>query len=462
MTSAVGEKLNFLSASEASRLIRAGEISATELLQDCFDQIHRLDAELKAWVHLNPNISFAEARAIDEKVKSGARLGRLAGVPVGVKDIYNTRDMPTQMGSPIWKDFTPGNDARVVYSLRMADAVVAGKTTTAEFAVHAPAPTGNPHNPAYMPGTSSSGSAVGVAAYMVPIAMGTQTAGSTLRPASYCGIFGFKPSFGVIPRTGMLKTTDSLDTVGFFARTPDDLEILFDVLRVHGRDYPISEAAYSDETRQSKGPRPWRIALARGPKWNDAEHYAQQALLAFAKHVSNQPDIILTEIELSPSFSRAHDIHAIIYDKTLSYYFKEEFRQHTLISPIMYEIINRGNRITLETYQRALVEQSALSKEFDALMTQYDAILTLTTGGSAFKGLDSVDRPDSCLVWTLCGAPAVNLPVFQNDEGMPFGAQLVARRYNDILLLRLLRALREQNIIPSRTHPHPALADVEQ
>src|SRR5438132_1097338 len=144
VTSAVAEKLNFLSASEAARLIQAGEITATELLRDCFSQIHRLDAELKAWVYLNPEISFAEARTVDEKIKGGGRAGRLAGVPVGVKDIYNTRDMPTQMGSPIWKDFTSGNDARVVYSLRMAGAVVAGKTTTAEFAVHAPAPTGNP------------------------------------------------------------------------------------------------------------------------------------------------------------------------------------------------------------------------------------------------------------------------------------------------------------------------------
>jgi len=458
VTSAVGEKLNLLSAAEASRLIGAREITATELLQDCFEQIHRLDAELKAWVHLDPEISFAEARAVDEKIKSGSRPGRLVGVPVGVKDIYNTRDMPTQMGSPIWKNFTPGNDARVVHSMRMADAIVAGKTTTAEFAVHAPAPTGNPHNPLYMPGTSSSGSAVAVAAYMVPVALGTQTAGSTLRPASYCGIYGFKPSFGIIPRTGMLKTTDSLDTVGFFARSVNDLEIMFDVLRVRGADYPLSDAALSDSSRQNKGPRPWRIGLVRGPKWNDAEPYAQQALIRFAHDLSEEPDMIVSEIDLAESFSRAHDIHGVIYDKTLSYYFKNEFRQHTLISPIMYEIVTRGNQVRVEQYQRALEDQSAIASEFDSLMMEYDAILTLTTGGAAFEGLDRVDRPDNCLIWTLCGAPAVNLPVFQDDKKMPFGAQLVARRYNDILLLGLLHALREKEIIPSETNPHPSLA----
>jgi Asp-tRNA(Asn)/Glu-tRNA(Gln) amidotransferase A subunit family amidase len=362
------------------------------------------------------------------------------------------------MGSPLWKEFTPGNDSRVVHYLRMADAVLPGKTVTAEFAVHAPGPTGNPHNPAYMPGTSSSGSAAAVAAYMVPLALGTQTAGSIMRPASYCGVYGFKPSFGLLPRTGMLKTTDSLDTVGFFARTVEDLSLMFEVVRVRGRDYPISHAALNDPTRQTKSDRPWKIRLIKGPKWNESEEYARQAIYQYANELKREQEIEICEMELPKEFNDAHRIHSTIYDKTLAYYFKEEFKRHTLISPVMYEIISRGNEISLEQYRDALREQNQLSRQFDELMQSYDALLTLTTGGAALKGLESVDRPDTWLIWTLCGAPTINLPVFSTSERMPFGAQIVGRRYNDYLLLGLARFLRDRELIPDGTNPMPALA----
>lgn len=451
-------KLNCLSASDAVRLIQQGEMTAQNFLEECLAQISHVDEALKAWVHLAPDLSRAQAYAVDEKIKTGQKVGPLAGVPVGVKDIFNTNDMPTQMGSPIWKGFMPGNDARVVHYLRMADAVLPGKTVTAEFAVHTPGPTCNPHNPEYAPGTSSSGSAVAVASYMVPLALGTQTAGSILRPASYCGVYGFKPSFGLIPRTGMLKTTDTLDTVGFFSRTVEDLALLLDVVRVHGQDYPLSHAALSDPVRQSKGDRPWRVALVRGPKWEHAEGYAHIALDQFAKTLGGETGLVLEEVILPEEFSRAHDVHSIIYDKTLAYYFKEEFRQHTLISPIMYEIVTRGNGISLDEYQAALQQQTRLAQQFDDLMQRYDVLLTLTTGGAAQKGLASVDRPDTCLIWTLCGAPAINLPVFSNAQSMPFGAQIVSRRYNDLLLLEFARFLNSRQLIPDAPHPVPSLS----
>src|SRR5918912_700941 len=226
-----------LSASEASERIKNGDFTAVELTRSCLNQIERHEANVRAWAYLNAELALDQARAIDKKLAAQERTGPLAGVPVGIKDIFNTKEMPTQMGSPIWRNFTPGNDARVVHYLKMADAVLIGKTVTAEFAVHAPGPTLNPHNPEYMPGTSSSGSAAAVAAYMIPLALGTQTAGSTIRPASYCGVYGFKPSFGVLPRTGMLKTTDSLDTIGLFARTIEDVEKLFDPVPVSRTDH---------------------------------------------------------------------------------------------------------------------------------------------------------------------------------------------------------------------------------
>lgn len=446
-----------LSATEAIQYIHDGDFTVSEWVNSCMEQIQRLEPVLKAWAYLDPESALRQAAVIDAAIRQAKPVGRLSGAPVGVKDIFNTCDMPTQMGSPLWAGFTPGNDARVVFSLRRADAVIPGKTVTAEFAVHAPGPTTNPHNPDYMAGTSSTGSAVAVASYMVPLALGTQTAGSTIRPASYCGVYGYKPSFGLIPRTGMLKTTDSLDTVGFFARTPDDLGLLFDVIRVHGRDYPICEGALSDPSRQHKPKgKPWRIGLVRGPKWNCAEPYAQQALGAFADELGRLEDMVVEEVVLPESFERAHAMHATIYDRTLAYYFKEECKQRTLISEVMYEIIGRGEQISLENYKRALDQQFQLSTELDHLFCGgYDAFVNLSTGGEAPKGRLAVDRPDNCLVWTLCGVPAINLPVFKGPNHLPFGAQIVARRFNDYRLLQFAHYLRQHGLTPDCTNPRP-------
>lgn len=451
--------LNHLSATEAVRRLRARELSAVDLTRACLEQIERVEPQINAWAYLDPDVALRQAAAVDRRVEAGEPVGPLAGVPVGIKDIFNTKDMPTEMGSPIWHGFTPGNDARVVHYVRMADAVIPGKTVTAEFAVHAPGPTRNPHNPEHMPGTSSSGSAVAVASFMTPLALGTQTAGSTIRPASYCGIYGYKPSFGILPRTGMLKTTDSLDTIGFFARTPDDLALLFDVIRVQGADYPISEAALNDPSRQIRGDRPWRVALVRGPKWDHAEPYAQEALLGFAETLGTLDDVVVEEVEAPASLNRGHAVHSIIYDRTLAYYFKEEFKKHTLVSPVMYEIIRRGNETDVEDYKRALAEQTQIRTELDNWFAGgWDILLNLSTGGSALKGLESEDRPDNCLVWTLCGIPAISVPVFSGPDELPFGAQVVARRYNDYLLLDFVRWLRERGLAPNTVHPIPRLA----
>jgi Asp-tRNA(Asn)/Glu-tRNA(Gln) amidotransferase A subunit family amidase len=446
-----------LTATQIIAHLRARDFSATELTRACLDQIERYNPAIHAWIHIAPEIALAQAAAADRKLVAGTG-GALCGVPVGLKDIFNTTDMPTQMGSPIWDGFTPGNDARVVYYLRMADAIFPGKTVTAEFAVHAPGPTRNPHHPDHMPGTSSSGSAAAVAANMVPLALGTQTAGSTIRPASYCGIYGLKPSFGLIPRTGMLKTTDTLDTVGFLGRSVDDLELILDVSRVHGMDYPLSHEALNDPARRNKGARPWRVGLVMGPKSEYAEAYARQALEEFGKKLSGIAEIEVESFTLPDSFRQAHAIHATIYDRTLAYYFKEEFTAHTLVSPIMYDIVQRGNKLTLAQYTAALDEQSALAAELDELLAnRFDILLDLSTGGEAPVGLYSNDRLDHCLIWTLCGVPTMNLPVFVGPTGLPFGAQIVSRRYNDYMLLSFARYLRNSGLLADGTNPQPNL-----
>jgi len=443
-------------------MLAEGQFTATELASACLSQIERWESRIHAWVYLDPEGALAQADATDGAIRDGRDPGPLGGVPIGIKDIFNTIDMPTQMGSPIWSGFTPGNDARVVHYLRMAGAVIPGKTVTAEFAVHAPGPTENPHRPNYIPGTSSSGSAAAVAAYMVPAALGTQTAGSIIRPASYCGVFGFKPSFGLVPRTGMLKTTDSLDTVGWFARSVEDLELLFESVRVKGADYPLAEAALSDEARQSvPADRPWRIALVRGPKWIQAQDYVHSVVNEFAARLSSG-GIHVEELATPPELAEAHDVHATIYDKALAYYFKEEFLQHTLVSPCIYEIIERGNRITLDQYTDALARQRRIAAAMDRVFGAFDALLDMATAGAALEGLESVEAPDHALIWTLCGLPAVSLPVGTSPDGLPVGVQLVARRYNDRLLLRLLESIEALSLVPGRTYPVPPMAGSAQ
>jgi Asp-tRNA(Asn)/Glu-tRNA(Gln) amidotransferase A subunit family amidase len=428
------------SAAEIAALVRDGGASAVEVLQACLRVIEEREPVVRAWAHVDPEVGLAAAAALDRGRANGETLGTLAGVPVGVKDVFNTLDLPTEMGSPLWRGFTPGNDARTVFGLRRRDAVVAGKTVTAEFAVHTPGPTTNPHDPARMPGTSSSGSAAAVAAGMVPLALGTQTAGSIVRPASYCGVVGFKPSFGAVPRTGVLKTTDTLDTIGVLSRTVDDAALAFDAIRVHGVDYPLLETAYAERAAHPRRAF-WRLAVVTGPRSAEAEPYARAALQALAARLDAEADLELHELTLPEPFDRAHAIHDVIYERSLAYYFKDETALGTPMSASFEGMLERGRATSLEAYKDALRDQAALAAELERTLLPYDALLDLSTGGEALVGLDAVDRPDHCLVWTLCGAPVLSLPRFRGPDGLPFGLQVVARRFDDYRLLELGRRL---------------------
>jgi len=446
LSNRMNSDLSLLSATEAVAKITCGEISSVDLVLASNARVAAADPACHAWTVHDPEYALAQAEALDDKRASGAAVGALEGVPVGVKDIFNTRDFVTGMGSPIFDGHTPGNDSRVVHYVRQAHAVIPGKTVTAEFAVHTPGKTVNPHNPLYSPGTSSSGSAAAVACAMVPVALGTQTAGSIVRPASYCGVYGFKPSFGLVPRTGMLKTTDSLDQVGAFMREPGDIRLMFEVMRVRGRDFPIATVRFSDPTWQDVIDRPWRVGLVTDSLWiwDQAANYAREQIQQLAASVG-AADVEVTPLPLSGAFNKAHGIHDTIYNKTLDYYFREEFAHNQLISPVLNDMIRAGQQLSLEQYQQALVQQNALSAELDEVLSRYDIILTLSTAGSAPKWADP-DIPDSCLIWSLCGVPVVSLPVFRCPEGRPFGAQVLARRYSDYKLLKFVDLLQSRGI----------------
>lgn len=447
-----------LTASDAARLIAAGQLTSAELAESCLDRIRELDPVLHAWAYLDEARALGMARGFDERRERGESAAPFHGVPLGVKDIFNTKEMPTEMGSLVWHAFTPGNDARVVETLGWYGCYPLGKTVTAEFGVHHPGPTLNPYDVTRTPGTSSSGSAVAVATGMVPVALGSQTAGSTIRPASYCGVYGFKPSFGLLPRTGMLKTTDTLDHIGLLARDIGDLVLLLDSARVSGQDYPLVHGTLDLPGNGSRGDLPWRVGLVRGPQWADAEGYAQRALEQLVDRLALLEGVTVQEVELRDEFSYIHPVHQTIYCKELSYYFRDELEQADLVSSTFREMVEQGRRTTPAEYRDALGFQARIAALLDEQFDGVDVILTLAAGGEALVGLDAVDRPDNCLIWTFCGAPSLTVPAFVGPAGLPFGAQLVARKYDDDRLLAFAQMLRSEGVVPGAPFPDSPLA----
>jgi len=424
--------LTFVDMADTTARVVA-ERESTTLAWVCFDQAHLLGASEQA-----------HARYLSRGFPAG-----LDGIPFGVKDIFNTRSFPTQMGSSIWKDFTPGNNARVVDSLVVAGGLVAGKTVTAEFAVHALNETLNPHDQGKTPGTSSSGSAAAVAVGMVPFALASQTAASIIRPASFCGVWGMKPSFGMIPRTGVLKTTDSLDTIGFVAAHAKSLRVLLDHTRVKGPDYPF---VYRNVDAGGSHPKlkgePWRVGFVKTHTWNTAAGYAQRAITELAGRIDREEGFNVDELDWPAEFDVAHGTHSTIYTKSLSYYFQREAKASSFISPIMSEMIADGQSISREAWQEALRRQEELSDALDRLLAPYDLVLSLGTSSSA-PPRGEEELPDPSLIWTLCHIPAVAAPVFRCPAGLPLGAQFISRRWGDYRLLQGIEELVDRGVLPA-------------
>jgi len=429
-------------ATELLEQLKSKSITPKEIAQACIQRIREIDPQVSAWEYFDEEAIGAQLSKIAAYSQENYPL---YGIPIGVKDIYNTFDMPTQMGSPLWRDFTPGNDARIIHYLRRAGAVMLGKTVTAEFAVHYQDKTRNPYDLARSPGTSSSGSAVAVATGMVPLALGSQTAGSIGRPASYCGIYGFKPTFGVLPRIGVLKTTDSLDTLGFFSRSVEDLSLMFEASRVHGENYEFVHRYIDNYV--SIPDKIYRIGIVKHPRWNEASPYAKEQFAQWCERLNN-PRLQVEEVTLPPFCDTIHATHQCIYDKSLAYYFKDEYANHELMSPIFYNIIQEGLTISKEQYQEALEKQSRETREFETWMDSYDILITLATADEAPVGLTTPDIPDSNLIWTYLGLPIATLPVLKGENGLPIGINAVARKYNDKLLLEVLHYLVSLELLP--------------
>lgn len=437
--------------SKIQSLLSERKISFSEICDELIFNLDDLNKKYHPFCIFDLNQYKNQCSYLDRQYDKNPpeKFNLLEGMPVGIKDIFNTIDFPTEMGSPIWKNFTPGNDARVVHYLKNSGATIIGKTITAEFAVHHLNETLNPFDIRKTPGTSSSGSAVAVALGLIPFALGSQTAASIIRPASFCGVYAMKPSFGLIPRTGSLKTTDSLDTVGFFTSSPLDLRTGLECCRVKGPNYPFSHKIFSEHKVKSP---PFKLAFLEGHLDINFPDYALDSFKKTIVDLSKIRSLNLEKLELPKELQSTHYLHSIIYEKSLSYYFQQEASLLDSISPIMQFLISKGEKITPKSYFSALKEQEIICDIVDNIFQDYDFIICLSTAGSApLRGNNEID--DYSLIWTTSHLPVVNIPLFNDSNNMPYGLQIIARKYNDLTLLDFVEYLFHNELIPKSPNP---------
>ncbi len=424
-----------LTATEAAAGIAHGKISAEEYARACLDRIDAVEGQVHAFAHLDPAHVLAQARALDERRANGQPIGPLHGVPVGVKDIFDTEDYPTECGSPLLAGRRPRRDATAVARLRAAGAIIIGKTVTTEFAFYHPGPTRNPRDLGRTPGGSSSGSAAAVAAGMVPVAIGSQTNGSVIRPAAFCGVFGIKPSHGTISRAGALTLSQRLDHVGMFARALPDVALLLDVLAGYDqRDSdtrPVAAPACRKVMAEAP-PVPPRFAFVRTPIWNQADARTHEAFEELARHLGES----IRTIDLPDRFAAAWDDQRIIMAADMAHGLGEAVeRGGAASSPTLREFLAEGRGVSAVRYLAARDEAGRYAAGLAEILAHYDAIVTPATPGVAPKG-KATGSPAFCTLWTLAGLPALSLPILQGEQGLPLGVQLVGAAGDDARLLR--------------------------
>ena len=429
--------LTTLSAVQAAEAIRDGRLTSEALVGQFLDRIEATEDTVRAWAWIERDHALEQAREADRIRRAGRPTGPLHGVPVGLKDIVDTVDMPTQRGSKIFAGRKAHDDARMVERLREAGAVIVGKTATTELAYLHPAETTNPHDPARTPGGSSSGSAAAVAARHVPLAVGTQTGGSVIRPASFCGTYGFKPTRGVISRSGVFRTSLSLDQVGVFGNTLEDVGLLTDVLGCYDQADPGSYARPRPQMltgAQAEAPVEPDIAWLDLPFYDrldpDAQEGLEQVIAALGARVERFPT--------APQLAGLTDVHKTIYDyeiaKNMSLIEADYADQ---LSDEVTEATARGRAIRDAEYEDALGAKASADAFFASHFNDFDAIMAPSATGEALP-LSAGNTGDAiyCTIWTLAGLPCLTLPLLVGANGLPIGVQLIGGVEEDDRLLR--------------------------
>ena len=424
-----------LSAVEMVQSLKKGEITSEELVKSYIEQIKKKEKEVEAWEFFDQELVLAQAKKLDELHQSGKH-GDLHGIPVGIKDIFDTENMPTIDGTEIHKKNPSWNDCTVVSKLKQAGAVIMGKTVTAELAYYSPGKTKNPHDTTRTPGGSSSGSAAAVASHMVPLAVGSQTNGSVIRPASYCGVVGYKPTKGLISRHLVLQVSRPLDQIGVFANSIEDAALISEQLIGHDKQDPdtsLNPIPKLLAASRQKPPMEPILAYIKLPFMDKLEDDVMEGFNEVKDELKSKVD----EIELPEGFTKIPDWHKIIMESDMARSFSEEYKKSkNKLSDKIIEAIERGMKYTSVEYNDALSKIDVANTYFKQFFHDYDAILTPSACGEAPKGLQSTGNPIFCTVWTYCGMPCISLPLLQGKNGLPVGVQLVSSLFDDERLFR--------------------------
>lgn len=412
--------LHRLDAWQAAERLARRELRAEDLLRSCLERIEAREPAVRAFVQLDAAAALAQARALD----AGPWRGPLHGLPFGVKDLLDTADLPTAYGTPVYAGLRPAADAAAVALCREAGAVLAGKTVTTELATMQPGVTRNPHDAARTPGGSSSGSAAAVADFMLPLALGTQTAGSIVRPAAYCGVVGYKPSLGRVPRAGVKLQSESCDTVGGFGRSVRDVALLGAVLTGDAR---LTAWVGTDAAAP-------RLGLVPTPDWPQAGPDTRAAwalaVARLAPHATRCEDAALPE-GFDTLVALQKDVMLHEAARSLSH---ERLRHHAALSPGLQAMLAAGLAIPAEAHARHLAATEGWRRRIDALFDTHDVLLAPSTTGEA-PPIDGTGDPLFCRAWSLLGLPCVHLPFSRGAGGLPVGLQLVGRHGDDARLL---------------------------
>ena len=420
-----------LSLEELAKKIKDAQLTSVEICEKYIERIDKFEKDVKAWAHFDKKVLLEKATEADDHRRSGKPVAPLHGVPIAVKDIIGTVDMPTECGTIIRKGKSYSQNAEIIDLLHASGAIVMGKTATSELAYLGPPATTNPHDKDRTPGGSSSGSAATVASFMAPASIGSQTGGSVIRPASYCGVVGYKPSFGLISRNGVLRTSYSLDQIGMFGRKVEDVAMLAKVL-IKKDKYDAATIHYSTENilaETKKGPifEP-KFIFYKTDHWKIIDKKSRESFEYFIKSFKKNIEIFDT-----PSyFKDIHKYHQIIHETDLANNFSVYFKKFKKkLSKYMQDAISNGNKYTAKEYAEAIDFMKRSYESYEEVFEDYHGVLSPSSPGVAPKGLKSTGTAEFNKVWSYLGTPCISLPLLEGENNLPLGVQLIGNKYDD-------------------------------
>ena len=433
-----------LSLEELAKKINDAQLTSVEVCEKYIERIDKFEKDVKAWAHFDKKVLLEKATEADDHRRSGKPVGPLHGVPIAVKDIIGTVDMPTECGTIIRKGKSYSQNAEIIDLLHASGAIVMGKTATSELAYLGPPATTNPHDKDRTPGGSSSGSAASVASFMAPASIGSQTGGSVIRPASYCGVVGYKPSYGLISRNGVLRTSYSLDQIGMFGRKVEDVAMLAKVL-IKKDKYDPATIHYSTEnilTETKKGPifEP-KFIFYKTDHWKIIDKKSRESFEYFIKSFKKNIEIFDT-----PSyFKDIHKYHQIIHETDLANNFSVYFKKFkNKLSKYMQDAISNGNKYTAKEYAEAIDFMKRSYESYEEVFEDYHGVLSPSSPGVAPKGLKSTGTAEFNKVWSYLGTPCISLPLLEGENNLPLGVQLIGDKYDDHRFLGVAKWLEKE------------------